>query len=228
MTWSAQQDAALKAVAKYGRWTVVQEHAARDKDLCRCDCGTEKLVFRQNLRRGLTLSCGCLRAETTARTKTIHGHSKTSGKSPEYAAYRDMLARCKYENRPAFRDYGARGITVCERWKGGEDGKTGFECFLDDVGLRPSAGHTLERRFNDAGYGPNNVVWATRLDQARNTRRNLDVDFGGGVDTLSKLVEQYGAAGYGTIYSRIVRGWDHEEAIITPPGASPSVIVCPF
>lgn len=159
----------------FGRWTVIEDLGWKPSGrrlLCRCECGTEKAVLSLNLKRGMSLSCGCLRVTRTAATKTTHGDCRSRSRSPEYAAYRDMLARCTYANRPAFKDYGARGIEVCARWRHGENGVGGYMCFLADMGRKPSPDLSLDRRDNDGNYEPDNCRWATRTEQNNNTRRN--------------------------------------------------------
>lgn len=79
-----------------------------------------------------------------------------------------MVQRCTNQNSPAFDHYKSRAVTICDRWLHGEDNKTGFHCFLDDMGERPSMAHTLERSDNDKGYYPGNCVWASKKEQARN------------------------------------------------------------
>lgn len=74
-----------------------------------------------------------------------------------------MVRRCRDPKDPAYKNYGERGLTVCQSW-----GK--FANFMSDMGPRPSRKHTLERRENDMGYGPDNCYWATREEQAKNRR----------------------------------------------------------
>jgi hypothetical protein len=78
-----------------------------------------------------------------------------------------MKQRCVNPRNKAFKNYGARGISVCEKWR------DSFQSFLDDVGLRPDPKLTIDRINNDGNYEPGNVRWATRSQQNLNTRRRL-------------------------------------------------------
>lgn len=131
--------------------------------LCRCVCGAEKVVRYQSLAKGQTRSCGCLRKEMMADKQRTHGRYN----SPEYRSYRAMLARCSDVKHRQFKDYGARGITVCDRWA------KSFENFFSDMGERPP-GTTLDRIDNESGYSAKNCRWATRSEQNQN-KRNVRV-----------------------------------------------------
>lgn len=97
---------------------------------------------------------------TRRKTGKQHGMSGT----PEWRAWRDMLARCQCPTNEAFDDYGARGIAVCDRWS------TSFVNFFTDMGKRPGPKYSLDREDNDKGYKPDNCRWATKKQQARNRR----------------------------------------------------------
>jgi hypothetical protein len=82
-----------------------------------------------------------------------------------------MISRCKNPKNIGYKNYGGRGIRVCDRWRFGEDGKSGYECFISDVGRRPSSDHSIDRYpDNDGNYEPTNVRWATRKEQRDNQR----------------------------------------------------------
>jgi hypothetical protein len=154
---------------KYGRLTVVEgspKSGSAVTVLCRCECGTEKRIRAQLLKNGQTKSCGCIRDELTrmlaVRTLSTHGlHSH-----PLYHTWNSMHRRCSNPKTRNYADYGGRGIRVCERWTGPE----GLRNFIEDMGVKPSPKHTLERIDNDGNYEPGNCCWATAQEQERNKR----------------------------------------------------------
>lgn len=154
--------------ARFGRLTVIEPAGrAQNRKLiwrCKCDCGGERLTEGSDLRRGRTLSCGCLQSERTVTAHTKHGHASRDGHSPEYGIWGAMRGRCHDPNDSGFKWYGARGITVCPEWR------DSFEAFFSDMGARPSPAHSIERKNNDLGYSKANCMWATRAQQARNKR----------------------------------------------------------
>ena len=153
--------------------------------------------------------------------KIIHGHSPEGRPSPEYRAYAAMRNRCLNGNQARYADYGGRGITICPRWLTGEGDLTGFQCFLADMGLKPSPRHTLDRRDNDRGYAPGNCRWATPTEQARNMRTARIVDVCGAPVSLVEAVERWGAVSYDTTSMRLHRGWPIDDALFVPKGGKP-------
>jgi hypothetical protein len=96
--------------------------------------------------------------------KLKHGHACRHPRSSEYNCWGSMIARCTNPNDPGWKNYGGRGIRVCERWR------NSFENFLADMGLKPSPGLSIERVENDGNYEPGNCRWATRKEQRANQR----------------------------------------------------------
>ena len=172
---------------------------------CQCVCGNRCLVSVGNLRSGMTQSCGCLVKEHIGQVRRTHGLSHT----PEHNIWCLMRARCTNPKRSGFVRYGARGITVCERWN------HSFQNFLADMGKRPTPQHTLERKDNDGPYSPENCVWASLHTQARNRRNNRYITLDG---TTKCLVEWLAIKGIrtSTYTERRCRGWSAERALTTP------------
>jgi hypothetical protein len=148
----------------------VESGGGQARWLCRCDCGVSHITTAGNLRGGHTTSCGCQSSRATiAARSTKHGHATRGRKSTEYRTWGAMIERCHRPLYKDFQNYGGRGVKVCDRWRYGEDGKTGFECFYDDMGPRPG-GLSLDRIEVNDDYRPGNCRWATASIQAQNRR----------------------------------------------------------
>lgn len=162
---------------RFGRLIAIDRHRKTHNGHwiwnCKCDCGRDTVVYVTNLVRGMTTSCGCYRIEKSSYRIT-HGHTRKGTQSLEYESYRGMLSRCLNHNNRKFPDYGGRGIEVCERWV------NSFQNFFDDMGIRPSKEHTLDRfPNNDGNYEPANCRWATKPQQNRNRRSNRWYEYNG-------------------------------------------------
>lgn len=189
---------------QFGRFLVLSERRGNGANkvmwLCLCGCGTKKVIDGAALRSGHTQSCGCLRKEGGHVT---HGMSKTN---PVYAIWSSMKARCSNVRCKEYVFYGARGITVCDRWK------NSFSAFVDDMGKRPS-GCSIERIDNNGPYSPENCRWATKTEQANNKRNNRRITFRGKTKTISEWSERIGIK-RNTLYKRLyVRKWPIDKAL---------------
>lgn len=159
---------------------------------CTCDCGGEHIARGHHLTGGRIISCGCVRPK--------HGCKGT----PAYGVWQGMLQRCTNPRHQNWPDYGRRGITVCERWHA-------FPNFLADMGQPPDGG-TIERSDNGGNYEPGNCFWATRKTQARNTRRNIVIEFRGRSQPLSAWAEELGVS-YWKLHARYKLGWPQERIL---------------
>ena len=150
----------------FGRLTVKERKGnsgGKSLWLCSCSCGNEKIVRGVHLRSGKQVSCGCYRAENTAKQKTKHGHAKKGQISPTYVVWQNMMYRCKPENAEKYPHY--KDITVCNDWHK-------FDCFLRDMGEKPD-GLTIDRIDNSRGYFKENCRWVDMATQNRNRRDNV-------------------------------------------------------
>ena len=152
---------------RFGRLTVVER--APDQVLsngkhivrwtCSCDCGNETAVLGENLRYGHTKSCGCLRADLLSRPKK---HALVGSKL--YGVWAGMIQRCENPKQEHYKNYGGRGIRVCDEWHD-------FRNFWADMHDGYAEGLQIDRIDTDGNYEPGNCRWATRSVNMRNTRR---------------------------------------------------------
>jgi len=177
-----------------------------------CDCGHPEFAARGTcVANGITQSCGCLQGDRNRELRQTRGRSR----SPEWRVWANMKKRCLNPRVQCYPSYGGRGITVCKRWADGDGEQGGFECFLVDMGFRPSRSHSIERRDNDGPYAPENCYWATKNEQARNTRRTPRVIFNGRELTAWEWERETGIPAV-QIEKRIGRGWSPERALTQP------------
>lgn len=163
---------------RFGRWTVLaegeHEQGKSSKWVCKCDCGTVKTaVLYSALTKGNSMSCGCLRKEK----RTLPEHVVHSQRNPTYRSWQNMMTRCYNYNHPTWKNYGERGIGVCDNWR------RSFDEFLLDMGARPEGG-TLDRIDNDKGYCKENCKWSTKVEQSGNRRSSIKVEWRGEIVNL--------------------------------------------
>lgn len=188
---------------KFHRWTVVLANIRVGREIhhrCRCDCGNEKTVLSRNVEKGKSKSCGCLSREKS-RENATHGLSKT----PIYQTWSRMCRRCDNPKIERFKNYGGRGIRVCDRWKS-------FENFYADMGDIPGPEYSLGRIDNDKDYGPDNCRWETVEQQQNNTSRTIWIEHCGQRMSLSQWATKLGVS-YSLLMNRYKAGWSDEDIL---------------
>lgn len=184
----------------------------RGHTLCRVrclPCGTVKELRRSSLKMGRPKSCGCQNNRMIAERMKTHGYAHSGPKIPEYNIWASMRLRCFQKNSRAYKDYGGRGITICDAWR------ESFPAFLAYMGPRPSPAHSIERIDNDGNYEPGNVRWATMKEQCRNRRSNRNLTVNGITKTFTEWSELTGL-GFTTIRYRVTHGCTPEQALAIP------------
>lgn len=191
---------------QYGKWLVLNIGTKRHPThwLCRCECGTIRDIPRGNLIRGMTTNCGCEQRKKNKDRMSTHGESKTK----LYGVWLAMRRRCYLPTDKGFKNWGGRGIKVCEEWR--NDYQSFNEWSLSN-GYKE--GLTIERIDNDKDYSPDNCKWATRLEQGGNTRRVLHIEIDGLTRTVKEWSEISGISGK-LIRGRIKKGWIGSDLLL--------------
>ncbi len=145
-----------------------------------CACGNEIVRKTAYVSAGAAKSCGC------NRNPKKHGHTRRGWVSPEYRAWVELRARCNPDRVEKSKAYIRRGITVCPRWL------ESFENFLEDMGIKPSPKHSLDRINNDGNYEPGNCRWATAKEQGNNRSNNRRLSLAGVSKTVSEWSRELG------------------------------------
>jgi len=175
--------------------------------LCQCECGKESTIIGSALIKGTTTSCGCVKK--AGQYNVIHGHKRVGNTSKAYSVWSNMKSRCSNPILSQYKNYGGRGITVCERWNN-------FESFLEDMG-EPEGGLQIDRIDNDKGYSKDNCRWTTRSVNTRNSRRHMVyVTIDDETMILTDAIQKYKVVSLQTASSRLYLGWTPEEAVMTP------------
>lgn len=193
---------------KFGRLSVLS-YLRKDKHghlvySCECECGNKCNAIAGLLKSGLKRSCGCLLSEW--RNSGDSGRKHNMCGTPEYWAWAAIKSRCNNPKTSNYNSYGGRGIRVCKRWL------DSFEFFLNDMGLRPSAKHSIDRKNNDGNYTPKNCRWATKKEQANNKSTNRKLSFNNLRMGINEW-ERHLGFNQGTIKERLHRGWGVKRSL---------------
>lgn len=213
---SAEAAGQVTQSEKHGKWTILKS-LPNGKCIASCECGTTKETYSANIKTGKSKSCGCWSRERAPYKNLKHGLARKGKVVPECNIWNAMLTRCYNANSTSFARYGGIGRGVCDRWRFGESGKTGFQCFYEDMGPRPD-GFSIDRIDNDKGYSPENCRWATRNQQARNTKKNKLYTFNGVSLCLADWADKFaGKFTYRCLSNRIFTyKWSIERSFTQP------------
>lgn len=186
---------------RFGKLTVLKyacSYKQRSNWLCKCDCGNETIVESRLLKSGNVTSCGCVHK--------YHGMSGTR----LYTIWQHMIDRCYNSNNTNYKNYGGRGIQICDEWK--DDAGKFCEWALANGYAKDL---TLDRIDVNGNYEPGNCRWATRKEQANNKRNNHFLSCNGEIKTITEW-ERITGISKQTIYKRLKRGWSVERALTEP------------
>lgn len=209
---------------RFGRLTVVgRGESTKDKKavwVCKCDCGNTKAVPASSLKSGHTRSCGCLfydsRKIVAEKQKGEKSHFYKHGLSDSRinSIYRGMKKRCYDKNEPAYRNYGGRGIKVCDEWL------SDFMSFYRwAMGNGYNDDLSIDRIDVNGDYCPENCRWTDRKTQANNTRTNRKYSLNGETHTIADWARIYGVERK-LVYKRISLGWTISESLLIPKNIS--------
>lgn len=172
---------------------------------CACDCGTICFVSGTSLRRGLTISCGCYMSEVVSKNNTEYKTTHNLSRSRPYNTWKQLFQRCYNKKHKSFKDYGGRGISVCERWND-------FSLFWEDMKENYSDTLTIDRIDNNGNYCKENCRWTTQTEQSKNKRDNVYIEINGETKILNDWIKYYNI-NMSTYYKRIKSGMSPQEAL---------------
>lgn len=172
--------------------------------LCKCDCGKIKIISANNLQKGTTKSCGCLAKELLSKKMTKHNMYGTR----IYRIWLRMKNRCNNSNDEHYKNYGNRGIKVCNEWNNNKNGFTNFYNWATNNGYKDDL--TIDRINVNGNYEPSNCRWITMFEQQSNKRTNCFIEYYGKKYTVSQLSRLLNI-NKTTLRNRIKCNWKEEE-----------------
>lgn len=192
---------------RFGKLLVLRKGEIKFRYLywfCLCDCGVEKDFRGSHLKAGAIRSCGCEGA-----IKYSHGmtRDKNGIRTKIYGVWQGIKTRCCNPNSYAFKDYGARGITICDEWK------NNFQKFYEDMGPTYKVGLTIERKEVNKGYFKENCIWITRSEQANNRRCSIWIETEQGKMTVQQAAKIAGIS-WPAMYVRVKKNWPINKLLL--------------
>lgn len=202
----------------FGRWTILSSsntppgRGTRKYVICKCSCGIVATRELRKLTSGHSKSCGCFKVDKSKLTPLIHGCARRERNhkcTPEYECWQKIKSRCLRKSDKSYSRYGGRGIQIYPPWV------SDFVLFYEHIGPKPTPNHSIDRINNEGNYEPVNVRWALREQQANNKRNNVRIVVNGHIVTIAEASRTTGIS-YGTLLSRVKRGWDASRAVGEP------------
>jgi hypothetical protein len=205
---------------KFGYLTVIKrapDHIQsngrhRTKWVCKCQCGNKTIVGTDQLVGNRTRSCGCYHIKRATEANIKHNMAETR----IYRIWHNVKTRCFNKNSPRYKDYGARGIRICNEWL---DFKTFYrdmsESYNKHCKKYGEKNTTLDRKNNNKNYCKENCKWSTFKEQANNKRDTHYITFNGETLSIAQMARKYSIPS-GTLYRRINDGWKVEKAMTKP------------
>ena len=201
---------------KFGRLLVLEETDKRSSNQtviwkCKCDCGNIVYIDTSRLTSGNTKSCGCLSIESSKVPKTIkHGDCNVNSEFHRlYYIWKGMRSRCNNKKGQKYKDYGGRGISVCEEW----NEYINFKNWALSNGYRNNL--TIDRINVDGNYEPSNCRWSDSITQMNNMRTNTHIEYNNETYTIAELARKYNLK-QGTLIKRLNLGWNIDDALNRP------------
>ncbi len=175
---------------------------------CKCECGNNAIVSSAKLKNGHTKSCGCLSKEVAKEKATIHGKTKTT----LYRRWANIKTRCFNINHKSYKNYGAKGITMCDEWA------KDFMSFYDwAIKNGYSKELTIDRINVNGNYEPSNCRWVNTKAQANNRNSNVFIMYKGKTQTIHQWADEYNIK-YNTFWARLNKyDWNIEKALTIKP-----------
>lgn len=206
---SGQRFGRLTAIRKIGK---ANGHGALW--LCSCDCGKDTETRAQYLRSGATTSCGCYRTELLAeRMKKIgteqikHGKARRGSRDPLFYVWYGMHGRCKYPSHISYKNYGGKGIKVCDEWQE-------FEPFYEwAISHGYKKGLQLDRIDSEKDYSPDNCRFITQSENSKRRKGTHWITINGETHTIPEWAKIVGMTPTG-IYYRLRHGWSEHDAVL--------------
>ncbi len=194
---------------KFNKLTVLERSSIKSRNVvwkCRCDCGNITFVETCNLKANRVKSCGCLKLEKFIERSTKHNQRHTK----LYEVWKSIKQRCLNPNNRSYKNYGLRGISICDEWK--NDFNTFYTWSMKN-GYNSKL--SIDRINNNGNYEPSNCRWVDRTTQANNKRTNHFITYDNKTLTIAQWSQETGISPC-AIYCRLQRGWSPEKTLTTP------------